>query len=309
MTTFRIVWQMKTSKPLSIQPIPYQGSKRALAPQIADLFPARVQTLYEPFAGSAALTLYAASIDLAEHYVISDVYAPLIQLWERIIESPEVVAAEYERIWSGQFDNIHHFNEVRASFNTTGDPVALLYLVARCVKNAVRFNKSGHFTQSADKRRTGMKPDKVMRNCCAASLLLRGRSTVKVADFADAIAPASSDDLVYMDPPYQGTTYGRDKRYAAQLEKEKLVAVLEEMEAKQIPYVLSYDGRTGEKVYGERLPVSIGAEYVELEAGRSSQSTLAGRNEITYEGLYISSLLSGRKNDSRPIAVQSALFG
>ncbi|MBM3879048.1 MAG: TIR domain-containing protein [Verrucomicrobia bacterium] len=42
-------------------PIPYQGSKRNLAPAILGYFPERVGTLIEPSAGSAALGLASAS--------------------------------------------------------------------------------------------------------------------------------------------------------------------------------------------------------------------------------------------------------
>ena len=42
-------------------PIPYQGSKRRLADQILRYAPTPIQTLYEPFAGSAAITLAAAA--------------------------------------------------------------------------------------------------------------------------------------------------------------------------------------------------------------------------------------------------------
>ena len=41
-------------------PIPYQGSKRNLAPAILGYFPERVGTLIKPSAGSVALTLAAA---------------------------------------------------------------------------------------------------------------------------------------------------------------------------------------------------------------------------------------------------------
>ena len=40
----------------------------------------------------------------------------------------------------------------------TGKPDLLLYLLARCVKAAVRYNASGEFNQSPDNRRRGMPP-------------------------------------------------------------------------------------------------------------------------------------------------------
>lgn len=279
---------MSRMKPLSIQPIPYQGSKRSLAPRICQLVPEGVETLYEPFAGSAAISIYAATHGLAERFVIGDSFEVLVDLWELIIERPTELSERYSEIWYGQLDNVNHFNEIRSSYNATPDPAQLLYLIARCVKNAVRFNKHGHFTQSADKRRTGSKPDRITRTVHAVSNLLKGRTELFRGDFNDCIKEANTTDLVYLDPPYQGTSYGPDKRYAHQLERDDLIESLHGLDKRKVPYILSYDGRMGEKVYGEPLPASIQANMLEICAGRSSQATLSGRNEVTVESLYVS---------------------
>lgn len=298
-----------TDQPLSIQPIPYQGSKRALAPRICSLFPDSVATLYEPFAGSAAVTLFAASHKLAERFVLGDSYAPLINLWELIIDNPTELSDRYATVWHGQFEKDSHFNDKRAEFNETGDPVLLLYLIARCVKNAVRFNRRGHFTQSADKRRTGMKPERVTRTAHAVSRLLKGRTTLFRGDFRDCSKGAGASDLVYMDPPYQGTTYGTDKRYAAGLEREHLINALHDFDARQVPYILSYDGQMGEKTYGDPLPDTIDADHLAIHAGRSSQATISGRNDETIESLYVTrSLGAGNVNIYKPLAAQQRLF-
>ena len=67
-------------------------------------------------------------------------------------------------------------------------------------------------------------------------------------------------------------------------------------------FAVSYDGRTGDKTYGAPLPDSLGLTHLEIEAGRSTQSTLLGRDDITYESLYLSpelaSLAMGHKADS-----------
>jgi len=274
-------------KPLSIQPIPYQGSKRSLAPRICQIIPKDVETLYEPFAGSAAITIYAATHNKAEKFVIGDSFEVLIDLWEMIIDHPKELSEKYSEIWHAQLDNPHHFNEVRSAYNSNANPVQFLYLVARCVKNAVRFNKQGHFTQSADKRRTGMKPEKVTRTVHAVSKLLKGRVELYRGDFEGCIIDANRSDFVYMDPPYQGTSYGPDKRYAAQLERDTLIEALHRLDVRDVPYVLSYDGRTGDKTYGDPLPSSVNAHLLEISAGRSSQATLNGSNEITVESLYV----------------------
>jgi DNA adenine methylase len=295
--------------PLTIQPIPYQGSKRALAPRICSLFPQKIETLYEPFAGSAAVTLFAASHKLAENFVIGDTYAPLIDLWAMIISNPTELSDRYSEIWHKQFETTTHFNDMREQYNETRDPIILLYLVARCVKNAVRFNRHGNFTQSADKRRTGMKPERVTRTAFAVSRLLKGRTTLFSGDFHECVSKSNVADLIYMDPPYQGTTYGADKRYAAGLERGRLVEALHDFDARGIRYILSYDGKMGEKTYGEPLPETVDADHLAIHAGRSSQATISGRNEETIESLYVSrSLGAGNINIYKPQSLQTRLF-
>lgn len=279
---------MNLAKPLSLQPIPYQGSKRALAPRICQFFPSKIDALYEPFAGSAAITIYAAAHGLAERFVIGDSFIALIDLWEMIIDRPNAIAEEYRKIWQAQHRIPEHFNEIRAEFNQSADPAQLLYLVARCVKNAVRFNRNGKFTQSADKRRKGMRPERMARNVHAVSKLLKGRVELFKGDFRDCIRYAGTSDFVYMDPPYQGTSYGRDKRYAAQMDRDTLIRALHDLDERDVPYLLSYDGRTGNKTYGDPLPSSVNAQLLELRAGRSSQATLNGIAAETVESLYVS---------------------
>ncbi|HWG11317.1 MAG TPA: DNA adenine methylase [Rhodanobacteraceae bacterium] len=269
-------------------PIPYQGSKRRLAPLIARHFPANVRVMHEPFAGSAAMTLYAAQHGLAQRFVIADSLPALIGLWRAIIEHPAATAARYRRLWQEQSADAAHFEQVRARFNHEGDPVELLYLVCRCVKNAVRFNRRGEFTQSADRRRTGMHPDRMQAAIEGASKLLRGRMELRIGDWRETSADAGPDDFIYLDPPYLGTSIGRDRRYHRQLPRESLIDGLEQLRRRGVRFTLSYDGSTGTKVYGPPLPAHLGLSRLQLDAGRSAQATLSGRNETTIESFYLS---------------------
>lgn len=286
-------------------PVPYQGSKRRLAPRIlATVAGRRFQRLYEPLAGSAALTIAASGARVAESYVIADSLAPLTSLWARIVDEPAAVADEYERLWSAQLcDSRAHFLRVRDEFNQDGDAVKLLYLLARCVKNSPRWNHDGQFNQSADHRRKGMNPRKMRHEIEGASELLSGRTSVLCGDFADILTGANAEDLVYLDPPWEGTSTGVDKRYHAWLSRERLVEVLSDLNERGIPWLLSYDGRHGEKAYGPPLPDGLGAVRLELNAGRSSQATLNGETAITVESLYVSEeLASGaRLQEQQPL--------
>ena len=269
-------------------PIPYQGSKRRLAPRILEIVRGRTfLRLYEPFAGSAAITLYAARERLATSYILSDSFAPLVALWSEILSNPERLSDAYEQVWLAQENDERHYDRMREEFNATPEPAKLLYLLVRCVKNAPRFNRDGAFNQSADNRRRGMNPTKMRREIMGASSILYRRADAFAGDFETALESASAADLVYMDPPYEGVSQTR-ACYHQGLRRERLIGVLADLKKRGIPVLLSYDGRTGEKAYGDPLPDSLGLVRIDLAAGRSSQATLHGRTEETVESLYVS---------------------
>lgn len=276
-------------------PIPYQGSKRRLAARILSAVGDRpVATLYEPFAGSAALTIAAASRGVARHYVIGDSLASLVSIWDQILGSPTELAHRYEELWEGQLreGSREHFDRVRAEFNAEPEAARLLYLLTRCVKNAPRFSRFG-FSQSADHRRKGMRPRKMANELLGAHNLLKSHTTTFAGDAEDCARGAGSDDLVYMDPPWQGTTEGADKRYYQGFERARLEEMLADLNEREVPWILSYDGRSGERTYGTPLSSALWGARLDLHAGRSSQATLAGRVEETVESLYVSAMLSG----------------
>lgn len=290
--------------------IPYQGSKRKLAAQILDYVQHEVKgTVYEPFAGSAAITLAAASSEIGCSYVIGDKFAPLIDLWKLIIDKPDYVAENYSKIWNAQLNDPNsHFLEIRKQFNETQDPVQFLYLVARCVKNAIRFNANGEFNQSADNRRLGMKPEKVSKESYAISSMLKGKTRLIAGDFMEVLKNAGPDDLVYMDPPWQGTSLKKDPRYAYLLDLDELVSGLGELNEKGVPYLLSFDGTCGDKSYGKELPEFLQLEKVGLNAGRSSQAILLGRDDVTIESLYISPAMAEKNKENTKNREQIKLF-
>jgi DNA adenine methylase len=271
-------------------PIPYQGSKRHLAPAILSFIPrGRFTRLIEPFAGSAAIALAVASQHLCERYVISEFLPPLAELWREIIARPEALSKRYRALWKSQGENPRErFNEIRAAFNVDHEPAKLLYLLARCVKNAVRFNATGKFNQSPDNRRLGVRPDTEEREIWGAHRVLSGHCEVLCADFRETLRHATSNDLVYLDPPYEGISNGRDRRYIRGVKREELVEALDDLNRRSVQFLLSYDGTCGDKSYGEALPSFLCAHRVHLDAGRSSQATLAGRNLKTIESLYVS---------------------
>jgi DNA adenine methylase len=282
------------------QPIPYQGSKRQLAPAIAGYFPVNAQRLIEPFAGSAALSVYSAHTGKIHQFWLNDINEPLIRLWEILIHNPAQLADQYEHLWYAQMGQERTFyDSVRERFNDSHRPDDLLYLLARCVKAAVRYNARGEFNQSPDNRRKGRQPDTMRRDILKAAQLLHDvRLTAQ--DYRAVLSFATKNDVVYMDPPYQGVCANRDPRYFQGIDIEAFIEALDDLNTRQIPYLVSYDGRTGTKVFGKPLPEFLHLQQIEISAGRSSQATLLRRKVDTFEALYVSPTLMSRLERTVP---------
>ena len=278
------------------QPFPYQGSKRNLGPAILPYIPSGIETLIEPFAGSAAITIAAAAHNLAGKFMVNDFNEPLIKLWREIIDAPEKLARQYETLWREQ-----HAADREAVFMT------------RCGKSLIKTrSRTGCFICWRDASKPPCVTMPMASLIKALTIAAMASSPARCAriswlhrrfcvagpsaslDYKEIVERPTTEDLVYLDPPYQGVCGERDPRYLESILFSEFVAVLETLNARDISYLVSYDGRTGDKVHGQRLPPHLRLQLVELEAGRSSQATLLGRDEITVESLYLSRALAGR---------------
>ena len=298
-------------------PFPYQGSKRYLANAIIPLIPDGTSRLIEPFCGSAAVSVAARYTHKISQVVLADINAPLVELWNAIIDTPDALAEEYGRMWDEQLsDPKEYFMRVRAHFNEEPNPSALLYLMNRIVKGSIRYGRDGRFNQSADNRRLGARPQVVSTRIHGVSNLMQG-ARVFAKDYAEIVAEAEVGDLVYMDPPYQGTSNNADHRYAAGLRREDYEMVLDEMNHRELSYMVSYDVVDSHDTYGKRLSDNLGLIHLHLCAGTSTQATLLGKKKQTVESLYLSAALVDRLGGEERIPAllnphieqQGALFG
>ena len=281
-------------------PFPYQGSKRTVARHILPFIPHDLARLVEPFCGSAAVSIAAASRKLAPHFWLNDIDPALMDLWTWIMDRPEALTAGYEQLWNEQHpDRKDFFFRIRDEFNSSHQPHHLLYLLARIVKGSIRYSSQGVFNQSPDNRRSGMRPSRMREHILGVSSLLHRRTTLSDMDFREVLPSVHSGDLVYLDPPYQGISFTRDHRYYTGLFYDDLVDALTFMNEMRLSFILSYDGQTGNKRYGTPLPERLNLTHHHVHAGRSSQSTLLGHNSMTIESLYLSPALVQRLRNSQ----------
>ena len=275
-------------------PIPYQGSKRRLADVILRHVPMSPRFV-EPFAGSAAVSLASAAYGRSESFLLNDINSPLIELWRLILEQPKELTDSYEFLWNEQIGQERsYYDQVRKEFNQYHYPHLFLFLLARCVKGAIRYNLDGEFNQSPDNRRRGRRPETMRRHLEHASRLLAGRTELLSDDYRSVLEGLDSEDIVYMDPPYQGISRKGTSRYYASLGFNEFVDSLESLNKFSANYIISYDGWTGEKAHGSELPRCLGLTRLNINAGLSAQATLNGFRARTVESLYLSPSLADR---------------
>jgi DNA adenine methylase len=275
------------------QPIPYQGSKRQIAAAILAYFPPVADRLVEPFCGSSAISLAAAQAARVKSFWLNDANAPLMRLWRDILDRPEALADRYESLWNEQQGRERQFfDEVRAEFNQSHQPHHFLYLLVRSVKAVIRYNSRGEFNNTPDNRRKGTRPADLRRRLAATSQLLSENCRLSHLDYAEVLSRCTPEDVIYLDPPYQGVSQQRDPRYGAKIDHRRFCEQLDQLRRRDCRFLVSYDGRTGDKTFGEPLPAKLNLVHLEIPAGRSSQATLLGQSRITYESLYISPALA-----------------
>ncbi len=69
-------------------------------------------------------------------------------------------------------------------------------------------------------------------------------------DYQNIFERATCNDLVYLDPPYQGTGMNGGFNYAGNITFDEFVISLYELNNKSIPFILSFDDEPGIKLMG-----------------------------------------------------------
>jgi len=285
------------------QPFPMQGSKRLQVPIIRSLIPDGQPRLIEAFCGSAAVAIGARCAGLVGDVVISDANQSLMRLWCDILGNGSDLATRYASIWNAQFQNESlggngYFNMVRARFNDAeitgeGDTADFLFLLNRIVKGSLRYSRTGAMNQSADGRRTGARPDTVRQRIVSTGSVLHGAQAIG-CDWRDTIEIATTSDIIYLDPPYQGTTVTADTRYLSGLDVEVFEAGVCDMVRRNLSAIISYDAICGPAIYGRPLDVSLGLLVLDVVTGVSAQGTLLGRTTESHETIYLTPALVKR---------------
>lgn len=274
--------------------IKWTGSKRKQAKEIIALAPQHERYI-EPFLGGGSVLFLAAE----KTSICSDIYKPLIDLWLLIKENPKDLIEHYSSKWTilnSELEELHRNNyttkdyksipktyyDIRDNFNSFPNPLDLNFILRTCVNGIVRFNTKGEFNNSFHLSRGGMNPKRFEKN------VLIWHNRIKNVEFLNqdyevTIKSASSNDFVYLDPPYLNSK----NRYIDNLDFDRLIKNLEYMNSRGIKWALSFDGSRDNLSYDHFIPKELYKNKYSLENGISTmKNTLSKKKEYVLESLY-----------------------
>lgn len=264
-------------QPFKTQLLKWVGNKQRFAHEIISYFP-KFNTYYEPFLGSGAVlgTLQPKKA------VASDVFKPLVEIWETLQNSPKTLVDWYaERHAQIVGDNkIDVYEHVLASYNKNPNGADFLFLTRTCYGGVIRFRKDDGYMSTPCGVHKPMPPATFAKR--VSEWNLRTKSTNFLCqDYRDAFDMAKEGDLIYCDPPYshsQAILYG-----AQSFSLQELFDRITWAKKKGVFIALSIDGsKTTEHVL---LEINIPKDLFEREAYVNCGRSMLKRFQMEGESL------------------------
>ncbi|EGA6505596.1 Dam family site-specific DNA-(adenine-N6)-methyltransferase [Salmonella enterica] len=177
----------------------WAGGKYSLLPELERLIPAG-KRLIEPFVGGGSVFLNS---DKHERFLLADINADLINLYQMLAVVPDSVIAEAMKAFR-HLNDVENYTVIREAFNAqklnaTERAAAFLYLNRHCFNGLMRYNLDGFFNVGWGKYKAPYFPEKEL-------MAFRKKSSACVfmnAGFERTLRLAGDGDVVYCDPPYE----------------------------------------------------------------------------------------------------------
>jgi DNA adenine methylase len=182
----------------------WAGGKRQLLEPILsfihEVFPERIGTYYEPFAGGAAVFFALVAQGKFERARLSDKNEDLIRVYSELRDDADAVIRELEKLCElGLGEEVYYKVRSMRLKKPSARAARLIYLNRTGYNGLYRVNRSGHFNVPYGRYKKPRILD--LARLMAAASALQGVELL-VEDFQASCAKAKRGDFVYFDPPY-----------------------------------------------------------------------------------------------------------
>jgi DNA adenine methylase len=271
------------------------GNKQRFSHEIVSFFPDQFGTYYEPFLGSGAVLATLAP----EKAVASDVFKPLMEIWQTLKRNPGQLKVWYSERWDQTRKDTKEnvYEQVKGSYNANPNGPDLLYLCRSCYAGVVRFRKADGYMSTPCGVHKPISPLSFSKRVDEWGWRCRYTKFIW-SDFAEVMESAKEGDLIYCDPPYRDT---QTILYGAQaFSLSKLFNLISLCKSRGVFVALSLDGtkRSGDKICNVPIPDGLFEQEALVNCGRSMlrRFQMAGKTletEIVADRLMLTYLLPG----------------
>lgn len=252
--------------PFKTQLLKWVGSKQKIAHEIIPYFPAKFGTYREPFVGAGGVMAALAP----PRAVGSDVFAPLVEIWQTLVADPDRLKQWYEKRWALYHagDRVAQYERIKAAYNAAPNGADFLFLCRACYGGVVRFRKRDGYMSTPCGAHPPIKPASFAKRVDLWHARLKGARFHRM-DYREAMALAEPGDLVYCDPPYshsQAILYG-----AQDFRLNELFETIAACKARGVFVALSIDGskKSGNVWCDLDLPDGLFEREILISLGRS----------------------------------------
>ncbi|CZW46990.1 DNA adenine methylase [Enterobacter hormaechei] len=213
----------------------WAGNKTAIMPELIKHLPAGPR-LVEPFAGSCAVMM---ATDYP-HYLVADINADLINMYQVIKDEVEHFIAISKALFacnnfSEQYYVIREeFNHLH-SLDLIWKAAYFLFLNRHCYRGLCRYNRAGHFNVPYGNYKAPYFPEAEIRTFAEKAQ----RATFICASYDETLALLVPGDVIYCDPPYDGTFSAYHTAGFTEDDQYQLASILERRASEGHPVIVS----------------------------------------------------------------------
>lgn len=226
-------------------PLNYTGGKYQLLPMLMQIFPKKINTFVDLFAGGFNVGINVE----ANKIVCNDHINYLIEMYKYFQKMSEQDLLEniYNRINYFQLtqENSSGYCDLRAAYNECQNSLDLFLLTCYAFNHQIRFNNNQKFNSPFGKERSSYNK-KIEENLILFSRALKRKNVhFTINDFMNFdIAGLDGNDFVYCDPPYlisTGSYNDGNRGFKNWTEKEELqlLSLLDSLNKKGVKFALS----------------------------------------------------------------------
>ncbi|MBW6636453.1 DNA adenine methylase [Salmonella enterica subsp. enterica serovar Weltevreden] len=212
----------------------WAGNKTAIMPELIKHLPAGSR-LVEPFAGSCAVMM---ATDYP-HYLVADINHDLINLYLMIQKDHEAVIQIARELFK-DFNSDVQYYRVRQHFNYSisnevEKAAYFLYLNRHGYRGLCRYNQKGEYNNPYGHYKKQYFPENEIRTFAVKAK----RAMFICASFEETLALLQAGDVVYCDPPYDGTFSGYHTAGFTEDDQYHLASILERRSSEGHPVIVS----------------------------------------------------------------------